>query len=322
MVLQDIICLKFPTYDFFAPGGHFCFEGKEEELHHVLLSIQIFYSENTFSSISRTIFETMLSTSEALAKLRKDFTLKRLNSGAFGKVYAGENLEDNVQVAIKVMKKEKMKNFINSLPAEIYLLSELRNEEGVIHLFNYIECINGYIIIMEYCSKSMDLYDYLAIYHPLSVSIVKRIMLQIVDICIKLFKLNIYHGDLKLENIVINTETLIVKFIDFGGAGYVDEAQEFNGTKFYLPPEFHTQKIYEAEAAHVWAIGLILFELVSRTRAEDYIQEKDAVLRENIDEQYKSVINECLNLDHTKRIKLNDLKHIIENKLVDCCEIT
>ncbi|GFR09975.1 protein kinase domain-containing protein [Trichonephila clavata] len=262
----------------------------------------------------------MLSTEIALKTLRQDYTLKKLHSGTHENVYAGENVQENGQVAIKVIKKRKLRH-INSLPSEIHFLRELRNEEGVIHLINHIECIDGYIIMMEYSSKSMDLHDYVLKHYPLPVSTVKKIILQIVEICIKLFKLNIYHGDLKLENIVIHTETLTVKFIDFGGAGYLYEAKDYNGTKYYLPPEYREKKIYDVEPAHVWAIGLILYEIVSQTRAEQNICEKDAVLRENIGEQFKSVINKCLNLDYANRIKLSELKQIIENELVDCCEI-
>ncbi|GFS58022.1 maternal embryonic leucine zipper kinase [Trichonephila inaurata madagascariensis] len=263
----------------------------------------------------------MLSTREELKALRHDYTLKHLSSGSYGKVYVGENVQENVQVAIKVIEKRKLGHYINSLPAEIYFLSELKNEEGIIHLINHIECTDGYIIIMEYSSKFIDLYDYVFEHLPLSVSTVKKIILQIVEICIKLFKLNIYHGDLKLENIVIHTETLTVKFIDFGGAGYLNEAKEYNGTKYCLPPEYDEKKIYEVEPVHVWAIGLILSELLSERREEEDICEKDAVLLQNTDEKFKYVINECLNLDYVKRIKLSELKQIIENELVDCCEI-
>ncbi|GFR17719.1 protein kinase domain-containing protein [Trichonephila clavata] len=263
----------------------------------------------------------MLSTEDALEALRQDYTLKHLETGMYGTVYAGENVQENEQVAIKVIGKEKVLPYIDSLPAEIHFLSELKNEEGVIQLIKHIECIDGYIIIMENCSKSLDLLRYLIKNQPIPISTVKKIILQIIEICLKLFKLNIYHGDLKLENIVIHTETLNVKFIDFGGAGYLDDPKDFSGTKYYLPPEYHEKKIYEVEPVHVWAIGLILKDLVTGLQEEEGIFEEGAVPYETIDKKVKSVVQKCLKSDYVNRIKLSKLKQMIENELVDCCEV-
>ncbi|GFS94339.1 hypothetical protein NPIL_88711 [Nephila pilipes] len=264
----------------------------------------------------------MASIEEELANLRNNYTFEELRSAACCKIYAGERLEDNEQVAIKVIERTKDILFIDSLPAEICLLRQLKNEDGVIQIFNYIECIDGYIIITEYSSKSMDLCDYWTTYYPLTMSKVKKIMLQIVEICIRLQKLNIYHGDLKLENIIIDPETLIIKLIDFGLGGYISEISRSRtgGTFIYIPPEVYHSKIYYAEAAHVWAIGIILFEIVGKRRADDSILEKDTILYSRIGEQYKNVIAKCLKQNFRKRIKFKDLMLVIENEWVDSCE--
>ncbi|GFU25489.1 hypothetical protein NPIL_258981 [Nephila pilipes] len=222
-----------------------------------------------------------------------------IGSGSYGTVQCAKRLKDNALVSIKTVRKT------HKDPSEIYFLNKLKNVEEVISLFEYRVCRDGYILIMEYFKT--DLFDFWDKNFPLPKPTIKRILFQIVEICTTLFRLNVYHGDLKMENIVIRPETLKIKLIDFGSAGYINEKRKICGTKHYLPPEYHELRIYKPENALVWSIGIILLELVPGESAKDYTLSRRSA------KMFCNVIDQCLTIDYVKRIKLNELKNAIKD---------
>ncbi|GFS78562.1 hypothetical protein NPIL_588401 [Nephila pilipes] len=222
-----------------------------------------------------------------------------IGRGSYGTVQCAKRLKDNVLVSIKTVRHQ------NKDPSEIYFLNKLKNVEGVISLYEYRVCLDGYILIMKYFKT--DLHDFWDKNLPLPKSTIKRVLFQIVEICTTLFGLNVYHGDLKMENIVIRPETLKIKLIDFGSAGYVNKKRKICGTKHYLPPEYHELRIYKPEKALVWSIGIILLELVTGESAENYI------LKSRSAKMFCNIIDQCLTIDYVKRIKLNELKNAIKD---------
>ena len=79
-------------------------------------------------------------------------------------------------------------------------------------------------------------------------------------------RLNIVHRDLKLENIIIYPETLHVKIIDFGFSTVLkgDRKLTFScGTPHYLAPELALKKDYHGKPADMWALGVILYALLT-----------------------------------------------------------
>jgi MAP/microtubule affinity-regulating kinase len=76
---------------------------------------------------------------------------------------------------------------------------------------------------------------------------------------------NIAHRDLKLDNILIDNENNI-KIIDFGFATSCrpNERLTINcGTPHYMDPDLAKRANYLGQAADVWALGVILFILLT-----------------------------------------------------------
>ncbi len=75
---------------------------------------------------------------------------------------------------------------------------------------------------------------------------------------------NIYHRDIKLENIIIDKNN-IIKIIDFGFCSCNPRSKLlsfFCGTPSYMPPEIVQKRDYIGSYADIWSIGILLFTLL------------------------------------------------------------
>ena len=72
------------------------------------------------------------------------------------------------------------------------------------------------------------------------------------------------HGDLKLENIVLDSQ-FNMKLIDFGMATQKDISSQtgVRGTLQYMAPEILDGKVYSGDKADLFSVGVILFMIVT-----------------------------------------------------------
>jgi serine/threonine protein kinase len=78
-----------------------------------------------------------------------------------------------------------------------------------------------------------------------------------------LHSLDISHRDLKLENI-IHLPSGGIKLIDFGFAVETTELQRtFCGTPTYMAPEIVKRVSYDPKQVDVWAMGIMLFRMLT-----------------------------------------------------------
>jgi len=72
------------------------------------------------------------------------------------------------------------------------------------------------------------------------------------------------HRDIKLDNIIFDEETLCVKIIDFGFAlNSKEPLKVFCGTPSYMSPEIVGKRDYSGQAADIWAVGVVLYVLLT-----------------------------------------------------------
>jgi len=75
-------------------------------------------------------------------------------------------------------------------------------------------------------------------------------------------KCNILHGDIKPDNILVNSTMQQVKICDLGSAGLIDKCDitPYLVSRYYRPPEVILGMQYN-EAVDMWSIGCVLYEL-------------------------------------------------------------
>ena len=79
-----------------------------------------------------------------------------------------------------------------------------------------------------------------------------------------LHSLNVVHRDIKLDNILIEEDTKMVKMIDFGFSVIVNQnrLKIFCGTPSYMAPEIVSKIEYSGPPADIWALGVLLYALL------------------------------------------------------------
>ncbi|ORZ28102.1 kinase-like domain-containing protein [Lobosporangium transversale] len=113
---------------------------------------------------------------------------------------------------------------------------------------------------------SCDLFECIEHHSKFSEGQARMIFKQIVECVEYLNSRGICHRDIKDENIVIDND-FRVKLIDFGSAVIIPRPQgklfdRFYGTINYASPEILKGEKYRAEAAEIWALGILLYTIL------------------------------------------------------------
>jgi len=236
-----------------------------------------------------------------------------IGSGGFGTVYAGFRKSDRKLVAIKNVLKNKVTDWKQvdgeRVPAEVFYLTRLSHVQGVVRLLDYFEREDSFILVTDRSIPSQDLFDFITSHGALEESLARDFMEQIVRTLISVHKAGIVHRDVKDENVVINLETNRLGLIDFGSAALVKEAdfEDFDGTRVYSPPEWVRDGRYQGEAATVWSLGILLYDMVCGDipfEHDDQILKAQPVLPTSLSKSLKDLIRKCLNLNERERPSL------------------
>ncbi|CBY12058.1 unnamed protein product [Oikopleura dioica] len=207
-------------------------------------------------------------------------------NSANGVIYTGFRKSDMTEVCIKQVPKSRVTNFANlegrRFPLEFVMhVNAAKASHGVVKIYDWFERKTSYVLVMERPKDSVDLFDLSAKYGSLKEDPAKIIFHQIVKICKSLSSSSVFHRDIKDENILVDTETLEVKLIDFGCATEFDRNRVYSsvsGTPEFFPPEVFTENVYKAEPTTVWSLGTLLHVLIYGDipfhNTEDIVQNK------------------------------------------------
>lgn len=192
---------------------------------------------------------------------------KQIGQGAYAVVRVGLHRPSNKKVAMKIYKKPKLldPNRRKSVKREIKLMEKMRNQH-IIRLYEVIDTSKYVILIMEYVGGG-SLHGYLKAQsnRRLEEKEAKRIFKQIVEGIRYCHNRCITHRDIKLENLLLD-DHYNIKIIDFGFSTCIPNEKKikiFCGTPSYMAPEIVNKTEYCGPPADIWALGVLLFTILS-----------------------------------------------------------
>ncbi|XP_041832052.1 serine/threonine-protein kinase pim-1-like [Melanotaenia boesemani] len=248
-----------------------------------------------------------------------------LGEGGYGSVFAGYRKADNLPVAIKYVKKIIFFEYTDDgeeMPAEVAVMLRLqaRTDNSVgksapVTLLDWYELEGQLVLVLERPESAVSLSDYVSDHGgALEEAPAKVILQQLVDAAIYLQKNCIFHRDIKLENILIETdsEKPQLRLIDFGLSCFYDENTEFDvccGILSQFPPEVLNMDNYSAGPGTVWQIGVVLYEMLHTMNfvSTSFIQNKLRI-RKKLSKRGQDFLKKCLAEDPMKRPTLEDLQ--------------
>ncbi|KAK5676851.1 cAMP-dependent protein kinase catalytic subunit [Elasticomyces elasticus] len=201
-------------------------------------------------------------------------TVSPLNHGSFGMVFAAKDTLTGADVAIKCITKPGAAEAspcpaaiaIDERSEELDIHSRLSQHPNIVNLVHHFDTDNHQYMVLELCSNG-DLYEAIRVGRgPLETEHVRDFMFQLVDAVDHLHSNGVYHRDIKPENIFITSDGEM-KLGDFGLATTDTWSTEFAvGSDRYMAPEQFDASVYgygySPAAADVWAIGIVLLNIL------------------------------------------------------------
>lgn len=216
---------------------------------------------------------------------------------------------------------------------EIDSLKKL-NHPNIIHLLEFIEIKetdnNKYFAILEYIPGSLRNYiDYNSdLGKYIRINDIKNICRQIISALEFCHEKEVYHLDVKPENILFDTKTMKATICDFGCSrlhNYIKCGQI--GTKEYMAPEIINLKPFYANKADMWSFGITFIELLTNKKpfqfegrepdSFNFLKSKDnnaffnniANGRDDITTLTKQFILDILQINYKMRPLFQDIKN-------------
>lgn len=203
---------------------------------------------------------------------------REINRGGTAVVYEGIDLASSRVVALKVMsvKEGKASVPVKGVKREIEYAASMQHE-NIVQLLDYFVDEQQIVLVWELISGP-DLLDLLnecggRLDEPTAVFYFRQLLQGIMFI----HEMGLCHRDLKPENCMVERKTGILKIIDFGLSKHQQSAVTLGvGTPDYMAPELlgngtmqtlQERRVgqYDPKACDVWAMGVLLFLLVTGT---------------------------------------------------------
>uniref|UniRef100_A0A671K5M2 non-specific serine/threonine protein kinase n=1 Tax=Sinocyclocheilus anshuiensis TaxID=1608454 RepID=A0A671K5M2_9TELE len=198
--------------------------------------------------------------------------IRVLGKGSFGEATLYRRTEDNSlvvwkEIDLNCLSDKKRRDVMN----EISILSILQHN-NIIAYFNHFMDKNTLLIELEYCNGG-NLYDKINQQKGVlfKEEVVVWYLYQIAAAVAHIHKAGVLHRDIKTLNIFL-TKTNLIKLGDYGlakklGSEY-SMAESCVGTPYYMSPELCQGVKYNFKS-DIWAMGCVLFELLTLTRTFD-----------------------------------------------------
>ena len=245
-----------------------------------------------------------------------------LGKGAFGEVWKVTHENSKKVYCIKMMTKRDIfeQKLINQINKEIGIMYNINHPYSV-KLYNHFEDNEKLYLIMELASNG-NLYNFIQNNKNQKIKtkeMIKKIIIQVIEIIKYLHSLDIIYRDIKPENILLDKD-YNVKLCDYGWASYLSKGQfcsAYCGTPEYVSPEVIKKYPYN-EKVDIWGIGVLIFELVfgyppftSNFNEDRFNNIKEGKInwpKDLNDMELKDLIEKILKVNPKDRISLDEIE--------------
>ena len=228
-------------------------------------------------------------------------------------------IQNKTNVVFKIYDRDQLTSHkMKALRNEITILKKI-DHPNVIKLYDVIEDKKSIMLAMEYIPGG-SLKDYLKRKSNKKISEVeaRKYFGQIIDALRYLHWKQIYHRDLKLENILLDYKKDI-KIIDFGYSIICepeDQLSIFWGTTPYMAPEIIKKEKYWGHHVDIWAVGVITYTMLMGSLPFNGKTEEDLFKKicwgqyrnpPGISFDWKRLLSQIFNMDPMRRPSASEL---------------
>jgi serine/threonine protein kinase len=247
---------------------------------------------------------------------------KPIGQGAYAMVYQCVHKATMKKYAIKIYQKAKLNDSMKrkAVQREIMALKKI-DHPHIIRMLDLIETSKQICIVTDYISGS-SLHHYVKHQCPnrqVKEETCRRFFKQIAEAFEYLHSRGVAHRDLKLDNVLIEEKTNMIKIIDFGFAAFCQDGQKqkiFCGTPSYMAPELVRRAEYDGRQVDMWALGVLLYAMLAgsfpfrgQSEKELYakIQRCNVQYPPRISREAEQVIGQLLEVETRRRMRASDL---------------
>lgn len=245
---------------------------------------------------------------------------RQLGKGSYATVRQAVHRETRKQVAVKVYEKYRLidSSKKQGVKREIKIMEKL-DHCNIVKFYESIETPKQIHIAMELV-KGCSLLNHLRKQpgRRLSENEAQRIFRQILLGIQYCHRLDVAHRDLKLENVLMDDADNI-RIIDFGFATCYPPDKKvklFCGTPSYMAPEIVSRKEYKGQPADIWALGVLLFALLTGSFPFKGLSDSDLYKKiqrgvysmpSEVPPAAKGIIEQMLRLDPAQRPNVSEI---------------
>ncbi|XP_073776995.1 uncharacterized protein isoform X1 [Danio rerio] len=248
-----------------------------------------------------------------------------IGEGAFGQVYvASHKRSKRVKVALKCMVKSQQDRYLDidghSTPvlAEVAMMLRLMKAPrcpNIIRLHNWLEIEDNFVLILEYAESCQTLLQYIKDTADIEENQARQLMRQLIRAIMFCSERGVFHGDIHTANILVTLPRLELKLIDFGCAQPITQKpfnkSDYRGAGHGMPPEALRCRVFHANPAYVWTIGIMLYEIMHGRLAfnnRQSIMFGAIQIHPRLSTACVDLISQCLIRNPAKRLQLHQVE--------------
>ncbi|KAK2903437.1 hypothetical protein Q8A67_008150 [Cirrhinus molitorella] len=226
----------------------------------------------------------------------------KLGQGAFGSVYEGTRRSNGQKVAMKFLTNKGWNTYISVPGSTKPLLLEVAinaivcappKSPHIVEMIEWFDEPDRYVIVMEYPHPCETLLAFRMRHRSrLDESMARCLMRQAVLAAKHCIERGVLHNDIKTDNILVNTETLQLKLIDFSCSERINICC--------------SKDCEWAVGSTVWSLAVVLLEIVNGDQPINVSKECDTVIL-NFSNEFHDLIGQCVGRHQSRRPTLEQV---------------